>query len=141
MVNFVGYVIVNPATPLFSTPFHPAHYFQPYLSVDRCGMLKHYETLLYNKAQENANPAGERFPYGYCVGRVEQIRSIQVECEGPQQAFEIYPDPILDNDPPREWDHAHALIVRFSDKYTRSLVRGVRDRLVEVFLPSVKQFK
>jgi len=31
MVNCVEDVIVNPATPLFSTPFHPAHYFQPYL--------------------------------------------------------------------------------------------------------------
>jgi len=40
-------------------------------SVERCGMLENYETLLYSKARENASPAGERFSYGYCVGKVE----------------------------------------------------------------------
>lgn len=109
-------------------------------SADRCGMLEDHDTLLQSKARENANPAGERTPYGYCVGKVEQIRLIKLEYNGLQQAFEIYPDPILDNDPPRKWDHAHALIVRFSDNYTRGLLRGVRDRLIEVFSPSVKPF-
>lgn len=54
-------------------------------------MLENYETLLYSKAWENASPAGERFSYGYCVGKVEQIRPVEIEREGPQQAIEIYP--------------------------------------------------
>ncbi|MCY4228381.1 MAG: hypothetical protein OXF20_11990 [Gammaproteobacteria bacterium] len=110
------------------------------VSVDRCGMLKDYETLLHSKAHENANPEGGRHPYGYCLGKVKHIRSIKIEYDGAKQAFEIFSDPILDNNPSREWDHAHALIVRFSDIYTRGLLRGFRDRLIEVFSSSVKRF-
>ncbi len=109
-------------------------------SVDRCAMLKNYETLLRIKAHENANPEGDRHPYGYCLGKVRHIRSIKIEYDGSKQAFEIFSDPIADNNPPREWDHAHALIVRFSDTYTRGLLRGFRDYLIEVFSSSVKRF-
>jgi len=111
-------------------------------SVDRCNLLDDRDRLLCQKAHENANVAGGRAPYGFCFGKTEQIRGITIAGDlNPTQALEIFPDEITDNDPPKPWDRAHALIRKFDDTYTRAKLRGVRDKLCGIFSVHIVKFQ
>lgn len=109
-------------------------------SVDRCDLLEDRDHNLFDKAQENANAASGRAPFGFCVGKSEEIRAIR-EAMKSLQALEIFEDEVTGNDPPKPWDQAHALIRKFDDSYTRSNLRGVRDRLSNIFSTYIVQFK
>lgn len=108
-------------------------------SVDRCELLEDRDKMLCDKAHENANAAGGRAPYGFCLGKSEEIRAIEEE-NSSAQALEIFADEITDNDPPKPWDHAHALIRKFDSSYTRANLRGTRDQLSEIFSAYIVQF-
>ncbi len=109
-------------------------------SVDRCDLLAGRDTLLHRKAHENANADGNRNPYGFCIGKTGQVRAITTGDVNPAQALEVWPDEITDNDPSKPWDHAHALIRKFDDAYTRANLRGARDRLSDVFSHCIVRF-
>ncbi len=109
-------------------------------SVDRCQLLKNTKKLLRQKAEEMANPDANRIPWGYCVGKVKQIKSIVIDNQ-PKPLFKVYPDPIVNPSNPKPWDSAHAIIVTFDSSYTRSQVRGVRDKLMQAFSYKVHAFK
>lgn len=108
-------------------------------SVDRCQLLEDRDALLREKAQDNANAAGGRAPYGFCIGQAHEIRAI-TEDQNAAQALDVWPDEIKDNNPPKPWDDAHALIRKFDDTYTRANLRGTRDRLSDIFSAFIIQF-
>ncbi len=109
-------------------------------SVDRCIFLKNHESLLRQKAFENSNSSSGRIPFGFCLGQVGMIRELK-ENVNFEQAFEIYPDKIIDNNPPKPWDSAHALIKKYKHNYTRANLRGVRDKLCVLFEKKLFQFE
>ncbi|MCY4207288.1 MAG: hypothetical protein OXD29_04970 [Roseovarius sp.] len=103
------------------------------VSVDRCELLGDPARLLRQKADEMANPAAERIPWGYCIGKAEQIRLIAIADNESQQAFKICPDAVASARTPRPWDLAHAIVVKFDNSCTRAQMRGVRDKLMQAF--------
>lgn len=111
-------------------------------SVDRWRLLEDQdqapEALLCQKAQAMGKPDRGRAPHGFCVAQTGDIRAIRQQgCS--TQAFEICPDGIKGNNPPKPWDHAHALIRTIDAACTRGKIRGVRGRLSEIFCP-VRRF-
>ncbi|MCY4302852.1 MAG: hypothetical protein OXC68_14115, partial [Aestuariivita sp.] len=109
-------------------------------SVDRCRLLEDPKTLLRQKAEEMANPDANRIPWGYCIGKAKQIRSIIIVGSKSQQAFKICPSPIINTNNPKPWDAAHTIIVKFDSSYARSQVRGVRDKLIHAFSSKIHAF-
>lgn len=82
-------------------------------SVDRCQLLSDIYRLLKDKAEEISSPDANRSPYGFFVANASGIRNIKIDGKS-EQAFEIWPDPIVrDKEPPKPWDDAHALIRGF----------------------------
>ena len=108
-------------------------------SVDRCDLLKDKVAILKQKSKEISNPAAQRSPYGFCTARAEQIRAIPEE-KNSKQALDVFPDEIRDNDPPKPWDHAHALLRKHNNEYTRANLRGTRDHLTKIFSKNLTEF-
>ncbi len=120
-------------------------------SVDRCDLLVDRDALLEQKSGEISNPDGGRKSFGFCVGLTAEVRAIEttvkekepesgVETEVKRQALDVWPDEITENDPPKQWDQAHALMKKFDENYTRAHLRGTRDDLVEIFSKQIITF-
>jgi len=109
-------------------------------SVDRCKLLTDSKVLLRQKVEEMANPAAGRNPWGYCTGKVTEIRAIRTADKGSPQVFKICPDPVVNKGYPKQWDSAHALILTFDSTHTRSQIRGFRDQLIKAFSCKVRTF-
>lgn len=108
-------------------------------SVDRYDLLKDPENLLYQKAKKYANPNAGRNPFGFGLAYAREVRRITIN-SGSDQAFEVLPDPSQNNKHPEPWDHAHALIRKYCNTYTRGRLRGVRDHLIELFSENIQEF-
>jgi hypothetical protein len=80
-------------------------------------------------------PEAGRAKWGHCKSLVATIRGI-TSPDG-QQIFTVLEDRITGNFPPNPWDHAHAKVVRASKDFSKSFVRGYRDKLVEAFEPTI----
>ncbi len=109
-------------------------------SVDRCQLLPEIYCTLKDKAEEIANPHADRNPYGFSVAKASEIRNIPFNSKL-ERAFEIWPDPIVrDKEPPKPWDDAHALIRGFDSSFTPGKIRGVRDKLIDLFSQQIVRF-
>lgn len=108
------------------------------VSVDRCNLLKDPEKILHQKAKEIANPKANRKHWGYCIGKVKQIKSIVGNKS--QQVFKISPDPISDENNPKPWHLSHTIIVVSDPSCTRADLRGYRDKLTQVFSSKIVDF-
>ena len=108
-------------------------------SVDRCDLLVDRDRILCDKAHEIENPTSKRELYGFCLCESKQIRAIKKETNF-AQALEIFEDKIMGNDPPKPWDHAHALIRKFDASDTKAKIRGTRDKLCKIFSAHIVQF-
>ncbi len=107
------------------------------VSVDRCCQLNPLKETLQEKASKFENPKANRSKWGFAIALTEEIRSIQTPDR--QQVFDVFEDPVLGGYHPK-WDCAHAKLVRAHQNHTRSLIRGYRDTLIEVFSKKVEQF-
>ena len=105
-------------------------------SLDRSALLADRDTLLRQKLNELSNPESRRAAWGIGRSVASEVRTIALQ-DG-RQAFEIFEDK-LDNDPPKPWDEAHAKLVRSNSEYTRGLIRGCRDKLIDCFSQSIER--
>lgn len=110
-------------------------------SVDRCNLMDDHDRLLREKAIKNSNPGADRSPYGYCIATAGRIRGLKVlYAQEPAQALDVFPDPINAEGERNPWDHAHALLCKKNENYTRSQIRGMRDQLVALFSEEIVRF-
>jgi len=107
------------------------------LSVDRCRLLRPLRETLREKAAKFENPEKNRSKWGFAVALTKNIRGIQTP-DG-QQVFDVHEDAIQDGDHPK-WDHVHAKLVSAQQGHSRSLVRGYRLDLIEVFSQEIVSF-
>lgn len=110
-------------------------------SVDRCDLMDDHDRLLREKAIKYANPGADRSPYGYCIATARRIRELKIQnTKDSAQALDVFPDPINKEGEQNPWDHAHALLHKKNENYTRSHIRGMRDHLVALFSEEIVQF-
>ena len=108
------------------------------VSVDRCEQIVPLHPTLEKKAKVIEKPERDRARWGFAVSEVAAVRQIVTTDEA--QIYDVFPDSIKDGEFP-EWDHAHARLVRAEPTHTRSLVRGSRDKLIELFQTNMHQFE
>lgn len=110
-------------------------------SVDRCDLLNDHEKLLRDKASKYENPEKGRTSYGFAAAKASEIRALQIDNAGVSvQALEISADPINDGLPHDPWNHAHALLHKHDESYTRGQLRGMRDKLKALFSSDIVAF-
>ncbi|MEM9059963.1 MAG: hypothetical protein AAGD13_05830 [Pseudomonadota bacterium] len=97
-------------------------------SVLRSALLVNKTIAIDLRLQKMANPDKNRLAYGYAEALCAQIHAIQ-DHSG-KQIFKVFEDSILKDG---THDKAHAKLVRASPKFSKNLVRGYRDKLVEAF--------
>ena len=108
------------------------------LSVDRCRLLgRNYHSLLEQKAGKFAKSGSNRAKHGYCLAVVGHIRAIRGG-EG-EQLFDVLPDSI-EQSPPEPWDCAHAKLIAAKHGFSKSYLRGYRDKLCELFSKRIHRF-
>ena len=107
------------------------------VSVDRCNKIDPLNETLEEKARVFENPDKDRVGWGFAVCEVAEVRGIFSSDK--KQVYDVFPDPIFGGSHPK-WDQAHAKLVRASSSHSRSLVRGSRDKLVELFQANLHQF-
>lgn len=110
-------------------------------SVDRCDLLKNHVMLLRDKASKYENPEKGRSSYGFATAKASEIRALQIDNAGVSaQALDISADPKNDGSPPDPWNHAHALLHKYDESYTRGQLRGMRDKLKALFSSDIVVF-
>jgi hypothetical protein len=103
------------------------------VSVDRETLIE--KEWLKWKLVTYEKPEAGRAKWGHCRSQVVMIAGI-ISQDG-KQVFSVLEDQITGNFPPNPWDNAHAKIVRASSSFSKSFVRGYRDKLIEAFEPTV----
>ena len=107
------------------------------VSVDRCEMISPLRSTLEEKAKVIEKPEKDRARWGFAISEVSAIREIISSDQ--KQVYEVFPDPLKDGQFPK-WEHAHAKLVRALPSHTRGLVRGSRDKLIELFQSKMQPF-
>jgi len=103
------------------------------VSVDRLNLIKVPEDI-DNKLATFERPEKGRSRWGFTYSGVQAVSNIRSQCG--KQVFAVFEDPI-ENYPPAPWDAAHGKLVRANSSFSKSFVRGYRDKLVEVFQANV----
>ena len=108
------------------------------LSVDRCNLLgQDPRVLLERKAEKFASADRNRAKHGYCLSVVKGIRSIRGSSG--EQLFDVLPDPI-EQSPPDPWDNAHGKLTGAAPDFSKSYLRGYRDKLCDLFSQNIRIF-
>ena len=105
-------------------------------SLDRTALLPNPTQNLVEKLLELENRDKNRSAWGLGKSLASSVR--QIELQDGRQAFDVFEDRLVNN-PPKVWDNAHAKLTRAKPEFSRSLLRGCRDKLIECFSENIQR--